>query len=69
MNEVHSLFYLIADPEDGDGIDELAVFYSEFICRKIEDEGYLISVRHGWASIIDQNLQVLPYGIDLPDFP
>ena len=65
----NSLFYLIADPEDNDGVEELSIFYSEYICRKLEDQNHRIAVRHGWSSIIDHNLQVLPFGIDLPDLP
>ena len=65
----NSLKYLITDPDDTDNLDELSVFYSEFICRKLEDEGERIIVRHGWSSIVDHNRPNLPFGINLPDVP
>ena len=65
----NSFHYYIGDPFDDDGIDDLAVFYSEHVCRQLQNNNRNIILSHGWSSIVDHNRASLPYGINLPNFP
>ncbi len=66
---VQSLHYGIfpsPNPNDPPG---LWAHYTEFICRKLEDEGHALAVRHGWSSIVDSARNIPPFNVAMPALP
>ena len=66
---VQSLYYGVfpsPNPNDAPG---LWAHYTEYTCRKLEDEGYLLAVRHGWSSIVDSSRNVQPFNVAMPALP
>jgi hypothetical protein len=67
---VQSLFYqVISSPDPNEPPDGIWVQYTEFICRKLEDEGHHLAVRHGWSSIVDSARAIPAFNVAMPALP
>ena len=66
---VQSLFYTIAANTDPNGPPGNWLYFTEFICRKLEDENHTLAIRHGWSSVIDSSRAIPPDEIAMPVLP